>query len=858
MKRNSKIVNINNIEKLEESVNTPKSDTSNSKSISLLMGSNVDLEYQKIRYKIIQNGSISKKQGSAVLIQSTWRMYKLKSVFKIFIQKYRILKYKIEFPYFAALALKSRIVGIDRKQLFEKLVSHSIWNPHVLYKNKYRPSSFQNFTNTEQFLCPTCISDKNMIRFVRLCYQTLLRRYLFEWIILTKKTNRKRRPFRLDSNARLEFGVEFNAFHMWFRYTKVKIFKRKEKSDRLRKARFTCFDEDPCSNISFISKEKHSTSQTSSSSDDSQFSISTYQRSYEKSQSPYFNSTAEVPTWPNYEVSVQTQRAREQKADLYREKTIKTNVIQSLSILRFHRKQKSDSIRTADLFYQRRNMGFAYLAWQSYIQNNNSRSNILRSILKSWFFIAKRKRHFQKLYNLFQERHKIYEARKLLSALIKNKKISKIQEVYLYSKLQVKHSLASWVIFTMMNDKNEAPLSLALHAWIQYLRKRKLWHNFVFLDLKNSQYEYLKQKGFYTIINREYSPVNASLISESFKGQTVQLAQQVKYSKDDQSPVYLLTSDHSVQEKLNKAKTSYERREIFFDAWSLMMSQCYDPSLFIRIAILNKIKKENEKGKKVRLIPERNWDAFRKAVRYLLQIDVGSPAKINKVLDLIERNAVKALFNRSRCLHRDNMLLEAFKSHNRAHELHHLNSSFSINDTFLIFSQIKEANNEIANSYQYEELISELDLSDPNERAFSDITGCSTPIPPVNYFLNSLRSDYKQFLSRSDITGITSFHLGNKHGNRSQVSLGVKTYSRLEQFNGKNELIPIHTHKKTSIIDKLQHQFPSFGRPGHPLERETNKEEHVHIIKLLGKEEEQEEEMEPEIIEEEDIDEEFF
>lgn len=754
---------------------------------SLLYPEHEDYEYRRIRNAVICHGKLSKEDASAILLQKTYRMYRIRRYFANYYRQFQHVKKVTMRPYFIAFVLNSHATNCDRRKLYETQFSRTLFC-NKIFKGYTHPP-FEVFTVTDQCLLSPYIDSSVLSQFVKKFYHSLILKAFLEWRLIARKQvlDRKMRANKdIDIIKRHTFGNEFVCFNLWYRYTKRKLKKK-------------------------------------------------------------MNANARIPQWDYYMNLIEKKNARYQKALEIRLTTIKKMAIQALLNRVIEKRDEENVLIDADKFRVKRNMLFALSAWAHYIVIRHNRVNTMRAILREWFCLIKQRIHFRSLLKKFEPRHSYFSKRAVFTAFMKNRQISQISSAYLYCKIQAKQSLALYFLAVLTHDDNMAPFYLAMHAWASFYRRRKKWQHFIFQDIKTSNYDTVRRKALSCLRkqNSTVLPLLPNFTSHHFQQETLYLYEYVMKMKTEYETIFLLSSDEEAKEAVANSTSTSEQRELFFKMWEGMKAE---PTLMMRLAAINLYKRRAEKANENMKQGERTSAAYHKAVTFFESYNLASESKFQILRRTIRDNNKKALANRTRCIHRDQMIIYAHYSHFDAESLKEVKPLFMTNDKLRIVAKIKEATEELTNSYQYLVSIAGLgkSLNESNTHGFSELNGCRSPVKPFNIDHKTIQTKFMTQMKKGKISPITQIQFDRlMAGYVNDTSYkNLKTYQRMDPYAA--PLIETKPPPVTGVNYRLLQMFPLKGRKPVKFSQKAKKKVNFNVFNNQKNEVEEEDVFEEE------------
>lgn len=768
--KNSTQRSSNSLEKQLSEFNSTRATVSKNTD-NLLYPEHEDYEYRRIRNAVIYHGKLSKEDSSAIIIQKTFRMYRIRSFFLMFRKQFRHVKTVTERPYFVAFLLNSHATSANRKELYESQFSRTLFC-HKVFKG-YEHPPFHIFTITDQCLIPPSIDSNVLGQFVKTFYRSCINKIFQEWRFIARnqifeRKHKERSDF--DVLSRKRFGNEYTCFHLWYRYTKTK--KKKVL--------------------------KHS---------------------------------AHVPQWDHYMKLVEKKQSIYRDALNIRQNNMKKLVVQALLNRVIEKREEQEVLQEADKFKLKRNMLFALSAWAHYIVLRHNRINTLRSIMRQWFGISQQSKHLSNAKSAFVARHAYFMKRAGFTAFVKNRRISQITSAYLYCRIQTKPSLALYFLALLHHEDDVAPFYLAMHIWASFTRRRKKWQQFLFNDIKTSDYDYSKKKAL-AALRKQRSPfplIPVTLGSPQFQQDTLYLYEYVMKMKTENEEIFLLSSDEEARKEVSESTNSRQQREIFFKIWLKMK---VEPSLMMRLAAINANHRRTINANEMLKPNDRIIIAYKKAVTFLESFKLASEDKFKILQKTIADNNKKALENRTKCLIRDKMIIYAHYSHYDAQQLKTFKPLFATNDKLLVVSKIKDASGNLMKSFSPLVSVSALGsvLEQPNTFSFSQLLGCKSRVAPFNVDINEIRQHYKNQMQRAKLSPITQIQFERLMAGASEDAghKNLKAYQRVEPYA--MPLIDPKPSVNTGVNRRLLESFPLKTRKPIQIGRTTSKKVNLNVI----------------------------
>ena len=466
----------------------------------------LDSNFNKKKYsiemqKIKVTTTKTKEDIAATVIQSAWRMFKYHHQFHLLFSHYKKLKQR-EFKPFLTIFLLNSQVGNERRLFLYKEMKKSL-RLYSLLPFRYKLVSYDCFKLTDQLCIPQKMDADVLIAFVKKMMEPTMRNILYEWLIVTRKRKREEKEeFRLDRMSTIRFKLYYSVFMMWRRITAQKRFQKIPLSGQME-----CYDH-------YVNKK-------------------------------------------NMKEKKREQAANQKKTNLKRRAlfAIRNNYIE--------RTEYRESLRKADEDKIKRIMNNALLSWNKFIAQNKSQNHATSVILKSWYKIASIKHNLKILCNSFAARHNFYVKRHALSAFIKFRKANLMIRIYKRENMLKHKSLGLWFCWSLLGNDDEKSLCLALHAWSKYTKGRKAWNNFIFNNIKLSDYDVLKKKALSALRKQPIYIIPKMITNQQFKNESQVILNRSLDRNIKQQTFLLLDSSTNINEEITSRRRAVDVREYF-------------------------------------------------------------------------------------------------------------------------------------------------------------------------------------------------------------------------------------------------------------------------------------------------------
>ena len=392
---------------------------------------------------------------------------------------------------------------------------------------------------------------------------------------------------------------------------------------------------------------------------------------------------------------------------------------------------------------------------------------VLKVIAGRWLSLVRAKQTRERLLREFRRRHEVYLKRAGFGAFMKNRRVGEVLDCYSYLRIQQKPSLALFLGAVVAGDEVTASIAHCFTAWLQFLRRRKQWQQFVYEDINTSYYAAAKRKALVALANRQDSEGGAV----AFRRESVGLYQKVM--RNPVSEMALLITDKERAKAYQSAESGVSGRvqqmKLFFRVW---MNEVKDTSsLFQRCAVLYSLKmKANSGGESVAV---RTKKVFHKGVEFLASLNLANEESFAALLKSIQENNNRVAVNREVVRYRNRVILETGEM-----------PEFTIKDPVEIDGCVKE----------YKALIPCDQLGDlldkQNEPVFVMVVGCTSPMP-----------SFERDSLRKEIDGEEQKHFVTSRAERSRFSqLFAKARCMTPKPGKANDVIKIHN--EGDIIEK--------------------------------------------------------
>ncbi|OHS96643.1 hypothetical protein TRFO_37139 [Tritrichomonas foetus] len=736
--------------------NRPKTVQISRKTKNLLFPG-VDYELEKLRASISNQKNLSQLNNSALLIQSTWRMYKIHKKYRTFFENYKYVRIGNLTPYYNLIILQSFLPHPKRNLLYKQIINSRLLKIKTSTKMFYCPS-FESFTVTNLILIPKSIPEQKLVKFVKLVFASSLRKIFTLWRLQNAKSRDEKKfknNFQFDEMSRRRFGNLYVCFQMWHKYTRQKK----------------------------------------------------PQRSIHKIRG------ANLPQW-NHFIEVQTAiKNRIHKADQFRNITLKANAFQALNYLVIQRKREVLTMNNAIDRSNSNRMKLALRGWMKFLVENDNKITSMRFVLRRWLGAVNRRKHLNLLYEALKKRHEMYVKYRALSVFEKNKRICEVCQTHSYIQIQKNPSLALYFVAVLQKDQISEAISHTFYAWLTLIRRRRHWHQFVFENIRVTDYETAKRKSMAGLLKRTAPPTitPVSWRSNKFKRESLDLYYRVSDGELEGTNMFLIVDDSKkaleIQQRENKSNGIRQIRHLFFDVWKSMN---HDTSLFLRTTAIFTAKRISQRGREELSYEEKSKRQFKKAVHFLAIHNLASEEKFSQVLKLIKENNKRALNNRQLCIHRDRLIIISHETHNDATSLKNVKSNFTTLNKVVI------ANQDIESAFKVLVPIIQFAQADyvPNESIFALVPGCTAPYSSFTDAIRKLHIQIKNDGLRTelgrDIASRFDMLLAGKT-NHNVTTNGIKTNTRSDPFH-KYSNMNVKTKQKSGFVEKLSLKFPGQNR----------------------------------------------
>ena len=736
-----------------------------------------DLELMNLKKLISERRSFNTLSKYAVKIQSTFRMFVAKKSYRLFINNYRKMKNQKTKLVFAILLLQTKIASPKRKKMY-KIIAN---NPMLKIKcdRGFYISSFSTFTITNLIMLPNYVDQRKIVKFVKLIYANSLRNIFEIWRIFAakaRKENRCKTNFKLDEMSRVRFGLFYTSFYVWLRYTKLKN--------------------------------------------------SNYHKNISITQG------ANIPQWNRYIEKRKAIEERQMKADNKYLSKLKQNTFQAFYNLIIFQRRQNESIFIADLRQKRRLMLLSLRGWMKFLVDKNNLHQSKRYVFHRWLSAVHKRKHFELLYETLQRRHNLYLKYHCFAAFIKNKKICEICQTSSYIKLQQKPSLALYFIALLQKDSISEAICHCFNAWLNFIRRRRKWNQFVYADINESEYVIEKKRTMAILLHKKVRPNSnkIAIVSKSFKRKTLNLYSRVVTDNEfEGSNMFLFVNDaqkaYEIQEQEKNSNGIKNIRKLFFNSWQTLDPS---PSLFQRLAIINVGKKIIERNWNNSSLSEKCIHQFQSATKYLTKYNITSEDQFRKILKLIQENNRRAYTNRKLCIYRDRLIIRSHEMHNiSSNEMKKLFQNFTSSDKIML------ANQDILSTFKVLVPIiqfTQIDETTQEGLPFFVIHGCSSRIPNFQSAIKEIHNKIAQDNARTKVARQIASHfdkliIGNDNLKANKIN--IKTNIQADSFQ-KTPSTRIRTRRKTGFLEKLALKFPGLSRKAkilHSQLEEKHKEE---------------------------------
>jgi len=741
-----------------------------------------DYSYIQLRKNMQIKKNCSEEDIAASVIQRNYRKYRTRSKFIRFLNQYKTMHERTYSPYFYCFALLANLTNENRSRFFNLINRRLIWGRKL--SRTHQSVSFSSFNVINQFMIPYTMDEDKLVKFVRIMYAHRIRQMLIEWRIIARKASVKRKKiegFRLDHMNRHCFRLIYVPFTLWLRY----------------------------------SKEKHN-------------------RKYSPSGS--------IPEWDNYNLQKKQMLLRKNAASEHYNNRIASRGLYSLRSQVLEKQREQTELENSNIFRLKQNMRFALKGWLKFISKKKDTTNSMKYSLFKWLRVVQVRKHTRLLMNLFKKRHETYQLRLSFGALIKNNVISKVLSINSYIKIYEKPSLALYLVHSLLKDENSAALCKAMNGWIQYVRKRRLWQQFVFSNILKSDYQITKIKTIRAIRHKDMNNLPSQvLFSKDFRKETIGLYQDIIEQHNEPLRPFLVlgsTLSNIIQSMMAEAKTSYQQRDAFFRSWFIIPQ---NESLFTRVCILHTLQKSSNSSFEKEPYHKRVKALYEDSVSSLVEMGFGSEDKFLFLLKKISENNLMARSNRNKCQHRNRMIIIAHESHLNALDLQKIHPVFrSINDDQINQKIIEETKD--VTSFLKPVIPLTYFVGPPNtqnDTFLTDPKGCKSSMYSFRKELIELRNKIKTDRIRSEIGFDTITRFDSLIGGSSQsfAQKNIRTNTRIESYSRNLEVSK--PKPRSGMNDKLNRIFRVTSRRPRVLSKETLES---HFGKFVGEIDEKEEE----------------
>lgn len=763
----------------------------------LLCPTSENPEYSTLLHSINKQRHLRRIDVAAITIQKTFRSYLIRTKIQNIIAEYKKRKNKKEKVFLNIFYLNSTLCSRNRRKIFYQISRSTIYFKRFF--QGYKLTNNEVFAATGMIALPSNMDQEKIIKFVHLCYASKLRNILAEWHLTARKSRRLQeisKKFKLDQMGSLKFGSYYTCFVIWMNFS------------RLRHNREA--------------------------------------------------SHIELPPWKTYVNKLCKKQRQMQKADEFHLKTIKENTIQALRDVVIHNHYDQQVYRQSVNFHIKKSMKLALAAWVQYLIIQQNKSITLRFVIRRWLQATQRRKHLLMLLETFRARHDYFQKRAILNILAKNRKVSQVFNVHQYMQIMKRPSLALYFISILRKDAYSEAVCHTFSAWISLVRRRRRWLHFVFMNEVTTEYT-PKKKLILAGLRRKIppSPTPICMHSNRFKEETINMYQNVMNEKVDPKSIYLIVNGDTpdeVKQAAAQTKTHLQQREVFFKIWE--SQEKTDFSLFMRSAIIYSYERTSQNLKETEALPDIILRQYKKVIHFLGRNNLGSDKKFRLALNQIEENNKKALLNRKRCLHRDNLIILTHDSHNDAIDLHEEINAFLIQDGLVKQQQIIEASENLANSYQPIVSLQSMGAAfeQPNDPAFVIVNPLSSRIKSYKPIIVECHKKIHKDLLRSEIGQDVASKFDRLLAGRdvnSQSKTGAHSNTRVDPyFKQKTEKLQ-KRRPGTGVTEKLDHRFPKRNRKAKIIGKETE-QFHFNLSNIpldKSEEENQEEEQVEEFIE---------
>lgn len=745
--RVSSVASVSNmLDEFENRATTPGKMTTD-----LLLIPKKNLEYEQLRKQIQTRRRKTRDDIAAIMIQKTWRMYRVLKRFRSFFSAFLKSRIEKERMYFNIILLNSQVHTVNRNERFSQIQHHSTFCPKLLFH--YDKATTSLYAHTGLYAISRNIDQNKIICFVKKVYAASQRRVIEEWYIAARRIRKDKKAcekFQLDLMSRKRFGNFYVTFNLWRKWTKI----RRCRIDKL---------------------------------------------------------THEIPQWNHHLVILRKMKRLEEKAENQRMKSIKINAVEALRnavILRRTYKEEMKKAAQSNLTHQ---MKYALSAWMRYIVQLQNKGSTTRLVFRRWLQAVQRRKHTELILATFNKRHEYYQKRRIMHVFLKNHKVTGVLNLYQYCRIQQKPSQALYFISEIRNDSNTCALTLAFSGWMQHVRRKRRWQHFVFHDKEVSEYDQLKELALNGFRDLSVQPAFVPIVyySTRFRAQTLRVYKEVMQDKIDPNKIFLLVTGNMPKTTYIPPKNKRQQRKNFFELWR---SQKCDMSLFLRLLVLYVTKRKTTSQDTVESYPDQVYLIYKKACQFLNEIKLASDGKFNAAMRAINENNHRAILNRQSCMRRNNLLVLVHETHHDATEYHEIKPVFKSQEQAVITKKIMTTNENMDKTFKPLIPLPMLGtmLEMKNERKFTTVNGCTTPVPVFSKTIHQIHQTIKKDLIRSEIGHEAASRFDRLLAGSTVTSrvAGAKNNTKYEPYFRMKGDPPPKPRPSTGIQPKLLGRFP--------------------------------------------------
>ena len=748
----------NYLDKVDKKVKTQSS----AKVDNLLYPSNELDAYYTLQRQLANNGKESKQNAAARIIQKTWRMYSRRRVFVTIFDNFISMKRNRLRAYFYVLLLNTNIKdGNYRLKAYQHMAKQ--FRIDRVFPKEFISVDFHTFRVTELAFIPKSMKPNVLCTFVKYVCRNLMKNVVWEWRVMISRRKQKEELARPDFNygalVRLEQRPTYIAFVLWRTWTQNKY-----------------------KNI----KPRQS-----------------------------------FPELDNYMKTLQAKQQKIDNADQTKLNFIKKNALQALITHMRESHIEQQNLLQSDAFRLRSIMKHGYKAWTTLINDNCQKIVLKHNIISHWRKYAVDSAYNKKLLALGKQRHDYFLKRKGLSVFIINLKAASVTRTYMACRVQEKPAQGYQLIYAFMNNRDEYLFITAFSEWSKYVKRRRMWHRFLFQNIKTSEYDVTKKKALAAL--RKKAPpyiTPQQMTSNIFQQETMLMYDRVMKSPPNDKQIYLLMSDKDAkvaQRNASTARTKRDAREYFFQAWRMTKPNL---ALFMRIAVIILTKKKEES--QPMSIAERNKKTFFKALFFLEQYNFASSSGLQALRITMRDNAKAAFSNRVRRQQRDEMIIKAHETRESAIAYSKIDPNFTVNEKNAYFDDVAKVTKNLHDHFRPIKALMEVCKikglkNDPN---FAKLKGCKAYIPNISKRVYKLHNDHLARLERLNFTPqLPSFNAFRQTANSDRVSSNAKSNLAADMFTtNKVEASPL---KPTFANKRLLQAIPKAGRKAKVIDHTT-------------------------------------